>query len=125
MADDFLAMIEELFASVGTVRLRRMFGGHGVYLDGNFVAIVWREQLYLKADESTAAEFEAAGLERFRPTAKADYSLGFYTAPVEALEDPEQFRLWAIKAKAAAVRSARGKSARIPSRSAAKGGRRP
>ena len=40
----------ELLAPLGTARARRMFGGHGLRVDGVFVALVAFERLYLKAD---------------------------------------------------------------------------
>ena len=61
MSDAFLDHLRELFAGLGTIELRPMFGGHGVYLDGAIVGIVLDETLYLKADDETRPRFEAAG----------------------------------------------------------------
>jgi DNA transformation protein and related proteins len=36
-----------------------MFGGHGFYVDGLFVAIIAWEELYLKVDDITKAAFDA------------------------------------------------------------------
>ena len=38
--DAFREWLRELLEPVGRVSVRRMFGGHGVYIDGLFVAIV-------------------------------------------------------------------------------------
>ena len=51
----------ELFAPLGSIRTRAMFGGWGFYCDDLFFAIIADETLYLKADAETAARFEAAG----------------------------------------------------------------
>ena len=48
------ALLEHLLdqlAAIGQPQGRRMFGGHGLYLDGFFIGIVADETLYLKADE--------------------------------------------------------------------------
>jgi DNA transformation protein len=112
MADGFVELVKELFQSLGPVSARRMFGGHGIYLDGAFVAIVWRDQLYLKADVETRGRFEALGLTPFSPSAAAGYSLAFYSPPTEALEDPDEFRLWAELALAAARRALKTRRAK-------------
>ena len=51
----------ELLAPLGAVRARRMFGGHGLYIDDLFVAIIAFDRLYLKADEATRERFAGAG----------------------------------------------------------------
>ena len=104
MAAGFDAFVEELLQPSGRVTGRRMFGGHGFYLDGAFVAIVWKDTLYLKAAGEGKTACEAACLKRFRPSAKTPgYSLGFYAPPEEALEDPDALRPWVEIARAAAV----------------------
>ena len=42
-----------------------MFGGHGLYVDDLFVALIACERLYLKADADTRPQFAAAGCEPF------------------------------------------------------------
>ena len=51
MDDDFLHWCAELLAPLGRVRTRRMFGGHGLYVDDVFIALVMRGRLYLKVDD--------------------------------------------------------------------------
>ena len=58
---EFADYIAELLSSIGTILVRRMFSGHGVYCDGLFIAIVSRETLYFKTDVTTRAAFEQAG----------------------------------------------------------------
>ena len=53
--------IAELFAGLGPVSIRRMFGGKGIYLDGVIFAIELRDELMLKADAISAPDFVAAG----------------------------------------------------------------
>ena len=53
--------IREVFAPLGPVSIRRMFGGKGVYFQCVIVAIVYGDELWLKADSISAPEFEAAG----------------------------------------------------------------
>ncbi|MBM3532475.1 MAG: TfoX/Sxy family protein [Alphaproteobacteria bacterium] len=113
MAEGFAAFVEELLEPFGRVTCRRMFGGLGIYLGGRFVAIVWKDTLYLKASGNGKAACEAAGLKRFRPSSRTPgYSLGFYAPPDDALEDPDALRPW-VEIALAAARSSPVKKAMV------------
>lgn len=106
MSDAFVDYVIELFGPFGTTTARRMFGGHGVYLDGLMFAIVSDDALYLKADELNRVEFEQAGCEVFGYARKGKRAtLNFYRAPEDAMESPELMLPWARTAYAAALRS--------------------
>src|SRR5215831_10320780 len=105
--DAFANHCAELFAGLGPVRVKRMFGGHGIYVDDLFIAIVTGETLYLKADDETASRFEKAGCTAFSYEAKGKkrVSLNYWSAPAEALESPALMRPWAALAMQAALRA--------------------
>lgn len=106
MSDEFIEYVMELFGPFGTVGARRMFGGHGVYLDGLMFALVSEDTLYLKADEMSRVEFEQVGCEIFGYTRKGKRAtLGFFRAPEDAMESPELMLPWARTAYAAALRT--------------------
>ncbi|WP_313953369.1 TfoX/Sxy family protein [Accumulibacter sp.] len=96
----------ELFAPLGTLRVKAMFGGWGFYCDDLFFAIVASDVLYLKADAQSAAMFEAVGGEPFRVERKDGRSdtMNYWTVPEEAMESPQEMLPWARAALAAAVR---------------------
>jgi DNA transformation protein len=105
----------ELLAPLGAVRARRMFGGHGLYIDELFVAIIAFDRLYLKTDTQTLPAFEAAGSEPFIYDAKAKaVSLGYWTVPAEAMESPALMQPWARQAIAAALRARAVKPSAAP-----------
>jgi DNA transformation protein len=111
VADGFVAFVGELLEPFGRVTSRRMFGGHGIYLDGRFIAIVWKDTLYLKAAGDGKTACEAAGLKRFRPSSRTpSYSLGFFAPPDDALEDPDALRPWVEIALSAARTAATAKA---------------
>jgi DNA transformation protein len=104
--DDFITHCRELFAPFGASRAKRMFGGHGLYIDELFVAIVAAEQLYLKVDQQTQAAFERAGSRPFSYEAKGRRtSMSYWSAPEAALESPAQMQPWARLALEAALRA--------------------
>ena len=105
MSDAFLDHLRELFAMLGAIDLRPMFGGHGVYLDGAIVGIVLDETLYLKTDAATRPRFEAAGCTPCVYDMKGrPLKMSYWTVPAEALDSPEALRPWAELACAAALR---------------------
>ena len=106
--DAFVQHCIELLSPLGRVRAKRMFGSHGLYLDEHFIAIVVREQLYLKVDASTRPQFEAAGGEPFVYSRQGEPTqLGFFTVPAEALEAPPLMAPWARLALQAALAQGR------------------
>jgi len=121
MSDDFVDYVMELFGPFGTVTARRMFGGHGVYLDGLMFAIVSGDTLYLKADEMNRIEFERAGCEVFEYTRSGKRAtINFFRAPEDAMESPELMLPWARTAYAAALRTNAKKQAAEQARAARK-----
>jgi DNA transformation protein and related proteins len=103
---EFVDYCLELLAPMGAVRARRMFGGHGLYVDDAFVALIAAERLYLKVDASTRARFEAEGCAPFVYDAKGQaISLGYFNAPQDAMDSPALMLPWARLALDAALRA--------------------
>ncbi|MFQ5480895.1 MAG: TfoX/Sxy family protein [Thermodesulfobacteriota bacterium] len=104
-ADTFISYLLEMLEDLGAVRVKRMFGGYGIYSDDIFFAIVVDNILYIKADDLNRQLFEAKGLPRFTYKRKGrDCTMSYYMAPEEALEDKDELYLWATKGYEAALR---------------------
>jgi DNA transformation protein and related proteins len=125
-SDELVAHCVELIAWVVRVPTRRMFGGHGVYVDDVFVALVAGERLYLKVDAQTRAQFEAAGAVPFvyGSAAGKTVALGYFSAPEEAMESPPLMQPWARLALSAALRARapRPRAARPAAKATARSG---
>jgi DNA transformation protein and related proteins len=105
-------LLEQL-SGLGKVSSRRMFGGVGLYCDGRFFGLVDDDVLYLKVDERNRGDYLARGLAPFRPFRdRPEYSMSYYQAPEDVIEDSEQLVAWARAAVRAAIES--------PSKSAAR-----
>jgi DNA transformation protein and related proteins len=99
----------ELLAPLGAVRAKRMFGGHGLYVDELFIA------LYLKVDAPTQPAFEKAGCEPFVYDGKGKpITMSYWTVPAEAMESPALMQPWARQAIAAALRARAAKPSAAP-----------
>ena len=113
---EFIEHIAETLGDFGSVQIKRMFGGHGVFRDGLMFALVADDELFLKADAQTVADFEALGLDPFTyQRAGKRAQLSYYRAPESFLEDRELAHEWAKKAFDAALRARKSaKKSRSP-----------
>ncbi len=104
---EFVTYLVDLMQSIGPVKAKGMFGGHGIFLDGLMIALVADSTLYLKVDEESAEDFKKKGLEPFSYYKKnKEYKMSYFQAPEETLEGSEEMNIWANKAYAAALRAA-------------------
>jgi DNA transformation protein and related proteins len=109
----------DLLATQGPCVPKRMFGGWGISIDGLTLAIITNlgkgERLWLKGDEEARSRFEAAGCERFTFQMKDRLaSMGYYTAPEEAMDSQDAMRPWARLALECALRARAAKPAPKP-----------
>lgn len=98
----------ELLSSAGPCVAKRMFGGWGISTEGLNLAILADlgngEILWLKADATSQAVFEAAGCVRFIYTAKGiPRGINYFSAPADAMESPALMAPWANLALRAAL----------------------
>ncbi len=107
--DSTTAHLAELLETLGTVGVRRMFGGTGVYLDGRIVALVIEDVAYLKTDAENRPAFEERGCGPFTYTRKdgREVVVSYHEVPADAWDDHELFRSLAIGAVGAARRAAK------------------
>ena len=113
--DPLVDLSLELLQPLGAARARRMFGGHGLYVDDLFIGLIAYDRLYLKADAQTRPAFEAAGCQPFvYDKAGQSTTMGYWSAPAEAMESPAQMQPWARLALAAALRARASKAPAAP-----------
>jgi DNA transformation protein len=116
MSESFHEFARELFAGVGAVQIKRMFGGAGGYVDGVMFLLLDDEVIYLKVDAPLKSELAAAGSQPFDwepqngPRAGERVEMGYWRLPEAALDDPEEAVRWGRKALAVA------KSAKKPAK---------
>jgi DNA transformation protein len=107
----FHAFVEELFSGLGPVRIRRMFGGAGIYAGDLMFALIDDETIYLKTDEALRADLAAEGSTAWvysRATGSWEDS-SYWRLPEAALDDPDEAVDWARRALAVAEAKAAGK----------------
>lgn len=100
----YLDYVLEQLAGLGEVHSRRMFGAVGLYRGEQFFGLIDDNVLYLKVDDGNRADFLARGMAPFRPYRdKPEYSMSYYQAPADVIEDAEQLAAWARAAVRAAL----------------------
>ncbi|MGR3433889.1 MAG: TfoX/Sxy family protein [Shimia sp.] len=105
MSDEDIAFVHDLFAALPDLSHRRMMGGLSLYSEGTIFAILDAEgQVYVKADGALAEDLEAEGAQKFSFERKDGTvtSMGYWTLPEAALDDPETAATWGGRALDAA-----------------------
>jgi DNA transformation protein and related proteins len=99
------ADISDMFAVLGEVTIKKMFGGKSVYFNGIITAIETDGEIFLKADALSAPRFEAAGARQWTYDGKGKVvKMPYWTVPDAALDDPDELKNWIKLAYEAALR---------------------
>ncbi|HCX69423.1 TfoX/Sxy family protein [Parvibaculum sp.] len=112
VSDEYKAFVAELLEPLGTVRIRNMFGGAGVYLDDLMFGLIAGETLYFKVDGRNRPDFEADEMGPFlyEPPSGKTVAMSYYELPERLYDDPDELVHWARKALDAALASKAAKS---------------
>ncbi len=121
---EFAGFARDLFAGLGPIHLKRMFGGAGIYLDDAMFALIVDETLFMKADPDLAARYAEAGSTPFVYDTKGGPRTihGMMRLPDAALDDPEEALAWARRSLVPAEAAAAEKRAAKARKAARRGG---
>ncbi|MEZ5961319.1 MAG: TfoX/Sxy family protein [Hyphomonadaceae bacterium] len=125
-ADSFHEYVQELFAGLGPVQIKRMFGGAGGYADGVMFLLLAADTIHIKVDDALKAELREEGSGPFEwtpqsgPRAGEKLDLGYWRLPDSALDDPDEAAVWGRKALAIARAKAKAKPKKAAKKSAPK-----
>jgi DNA transformation protein len=111
-SNPFHAYVEDLFGKFGRIRIRKMFGGAGVYAGEDMFALLDKDRIYIKADDTLKADLEAEGGEPFEwtnPKTGKTIEMSYVSLPVNTVEDQDEASAWAEKALDVAVQARRAK----------------
>ncbi|CAN5706869.1 hypothetical protein BH09CHL1_BH09CHL1_10660 [soil metagenome] len=113
-SDTFGEFLQEQFASLGRVSMRRMFGKTGVFCDGLMFGVVSEDVLYLRVDDHNRAFFKEA--QSYPPLnyqkKGVSIDLSFWRVPERLLDEPDELVAWALEALEAARRGAARRKAK-------------
>lgn len=104
----FEELLRDLLSPLGSVSLRRMFSGSGVYCDGVMFGLVMDDAFYLKCDEQTRSDYEAEGSEPFSYRGRGKtIATSYWRTPERLLDEPDELVAWARIALGIALGMAR------------------
>jgi DNA transformation protein len=97
----------ELFARMGPLRARKMFGGAGIYLDGVMFVLIADGDIYLKADAKNVGAFIKVNCPPFVFHTKDGKAMemSYRKMPDDALDDITEALIWGRVGYEAALRA--------------------
>ena len=103
-SSEFAEYIIDLLSKYRHVKLRRMFGGYGLYFDEIIFAIIINDELYFKTDGDLAQEYELAKSFPFTYQ-KNDktVALSYWYVPAEVIESEDLLKNWFDKSLVVAM----------------------
>ena len=87
---EYLDSIMKLLAPLGSVSVKSMFGGSGLFHEGAMFALISGTGLFFKVDDSNRSLYEQAGSKRHGP-------MPYYLVPTEVFQDVTKLLDWARK----------------------------
>ncbi|MEM7640256.1 MAG: TfoX/Sxy family protein [Pseudomonadota bacterium] len=108
----FHTYVEDLFANLGRIRIRKMFGGAGVYSGEDMFALIDQDQIYVKSDDALKESLQSEGGQPFEwtnPSTGKTIKMSYVSLPVNALDDRDEASAWGRKALDVAVQARRAK----------------
>lgn len=118
MSDEFCDHVADLLRPLGSIRIRKMFGGHGVYLGDLMFGLVADDTLYFKVDAATRPRYDAAELAPFtyERAGAEPVEMSYCLAPPDGLDDGALLCEWAAEAVETAQRARAAKAAKAAKR---------
>ena len=104
-SDTFVTFVLESLVGIGALRAKRMFGGHGVFVDDRMFALIADDVLYLRADEHNRSVFEDRDMAAFKPYAHRSTIMPYHRVPDSLFDDAETLEALAVTAADAARRA--------------------
>ena len=84
----FLQHVMELLEPIDGFTSRAMFGGYGIFHNGDMFALIYGSVLYFKVNEENIDRYEEVHSAKFTP-------MPYYEVPEEVMEDEGKFLEWA------------------------------
>ena len=85
---NFLGQVMDLLTPIGGVSSKAMFGGHGIFHEGQMFALLKGTGLFFKVDDSNRLDYEKAGSKQYKP-------MPYYQVPVDVLSNTVVLLGWA------------------------------
>jgi DNA transformation protein len=121
VSSEYMEFIADQLERLGPIKMRRMFGGMGLYIDDMMFGVIFGEELYFKVDDSNRADYEAEEMDPFtyEMSNGKTGSISYYQVPERLYDDADELIDWARKSVEVMRRvhaEKRAKAARVAER---------
>lgn len=97
---------DDLFIEFGPIKLKRFFGGEGIYAGDVMIAMVFDDVIYFKTDEETRKAFVAEKTKPFSFMKGGERVVTtWFALPDRLYDDPDELAAWARAALKVAAAS--------------------
>jgi DNA transformation protein len=112
LSKDFEAFAVDIFSGLGSIRIKRMFGGALAYAGECGFALLDDDAIWIKVDAESEPAFVDEGMPRFTFPMKDGrvMDMAYRRLPETAMDDPEEACRWGRLGIAAALRKTANKS---------------
>ena len=112
VSTSFATFLLEQLNPLGSIEIRRMFGGAGMFANGLMFAIIDGEQLFFKVDDGSVGRYRDEGMGPFTYGTKAGEKAigGYWRCPDRLFDETDELQGWAREAILVANRSAAAKA---------------
>ncbi len=88
-SDSFVQFIGEQLSDLPEIRIKAMFGGHGIYSGPIMFGILAKGRLYFRVDDVTRKQYVASGMGPFMPYDEQAMK-SYYEVPPDCIESPAE-----------------------------------
>lgn len=93
----FLEHATDLLSGIDGLRVRKMFGGAGLFVEDTMFGLVYGSDLFLRTDDMIEVDFIDRGMNRFNPYPDRPMKMPYFAVPSEIIEDRDELRRWSIR----------------------------
>lgn len=104
VTDSYMQYINDQLSAFGSVEMKKMFGGIGIFKDGIMFGMLANDLLRFKVDATNQADYESYGMKAFYNEKKGK-GMPYWEVPLNVIEDHELLSQWATMSYEAGLRS--------------------
>jgi len=105
----FRDFVLDQLSGLGEFETKNMFGGVALLHRGSAFAKIKYDKVWLKVDDSNREDFAKLGMQQYTNGKDNSRKLNFFEAPMEVVEDRDQFVRWARRSMGVALGATRPK----------------
>ena len=99
---EFMGEVIGLLSPISEINSRLMFGGYGIFSEGNMFALISGSTLFFKVDDSNKETYTETGSRQHKP-------MPYFEVPSDIMNDKDMLHEWAKLSVAVAAKGKKRK----------------